>query len=149
MPYSYFVELAAELKDTEDFRTWKQGSANCHAVPATPIPLLLLAVLRYLGRAWTLDDLSKSTCTSQESVQRFLHKFLAFGSTTLYQRYVLSPSCTDEAGQHMGEYSDGDFHVRLGLLTPPVSFLNAFQTSVDNRISVSSQPTRQGPTTSQ
>ena len=97
VPYSYFVELAAELEDTEDFRTWKLGSTNCQGVPATPIPLLLLAVLRYLGRAWTHDDLSESTCTNQERVRRFLHKFLEFGRTTLYQRYVLSPSCADEA----------------------------------------------------
>ncbi|KAI2504248.1 Plant transposon protein [Fragilaria crotonensis] len=114
VPHSYFVELAAELEETEDFQTWKQGSTNCYGVPATPIPLLLLAVLRYLGRAWTLDDLSENTCTSQESVRRFLHKFLEFGSTTLFQRYVLTPSCADEAEQHMAEYSDAGFPGAVG-----------------------------------
>ncbi len=114
VPHSYFVELAAELEDTEDFRTWKQGSTNCHGIPAAPISLLLLTALRYLGRAWTLDDLSENACTSQESIRRFLHKFLDFGSTTLYQRYVLSPSSADEARQHMAEYTEAGFPGAVG-----------------------------------
>jgi hypothetical protein len=109
VPHAYFVELTAELEGNEAFCTWREGSINCCGVPVTPISLLLLAVLPYLGRAWTLDNLSENTCTSQEIIRKFLHAFLDFASTTLYKRYVLSPSCADNACQHMAEYSDAGF----------------------------------------
>ena len=114
VPHAYFVELTTEIEGEEAFLAWREGSTNCYGVPATPILLLLLAVLRYLGRAWTLDDLSENTCTSQEIIRKFLHAFLDFASTTLYQRYVLSPSCADDARQHMAEYSDAGFPGAVG-----------------------------------
>jgi hypothetical protein len=39
--------------------------------PATPLPLLLLCVLRYIGRGWTFDDLSENTGISEEIVRVF------------------------------------------------------------------------------
>ena len=114
VPFSFFNELTAELEETDSFRQWRHGSRNCFGVLAAPISVLLLAALRYLGRAWTLDDLSESTCISQEVIRVFLHKFLTFGSTVLYQRYVLTPSCAEEAHQHMAEYSDAGFPGAVG-----------------------------------
>ena len=114
VPYSFFVELTAELEEREEFIQWRSGSTNCFGSPATPSSLLLLAVLRYLGRAWTLDDLAESVCISQECVRSFLHVFLTFGSTVLYQRYVVTPSCADEAEDHMAEYSDAGFPGAVG-----------------------------------
>lgn len=114
VPYTYFNELKTELEATDDFQQWRHGSRNCFGTRAAPISLLLLAVLRYLGRAWTLDDLSESTCISQEVIRAFLHKFLHFGSTVLYKRYVLSPSCAEDARKHMAEYSDAGFPGAVG-----------------------------------
>jgi hypothetical protein len=115
VPFSFFNELTAELEETDSFRQWRHGSRNYFGVLAAPISVLLLAVLRYLGRAWTLDDLSESTCICQEVIRVFLHKFLTFGSTVLYQRYVLTPLCAgEEAHQHMAEYSDAGFPGAVG-----------------------------------
>ncbi len=40
--------------------------------PPTPIPLLLLTSLRYLGRGLTFDDLAENTAMSEETVRVFL-----------------------------------------------------------------------------
>ena len=66
--------------------------------------LSLLTTLRYLGRAWTLDDLSENTGMSAEVCRQFLHAFLEYGSTVLFDKYVRTPATSREAGGHMAEY---------------------------------------------
>ena len=47
--------------------------------------LLKEGTLRYLGRGWTLDDLEEQTLICEEVHRRFLHTYISFGSTHLYQ----------------------------------------------------------------
>jgi hypothetical protein len=47
------ISFTAELEVTEEFSQWGQGRRNCCGQAATLISVLVLAVLRYLGRAWT------------------------------------------------------------------------------------------------
>ena len=47
------ISFTAELEVTEEFSQWRQGRRNCCGQAATLISVLVLAVLRYLGRAWT------------------------------------------------------------------------------------------------
>ena len=61
-----------------------------------------------------MENLSENACIGQESMRRFLHTFLKFGSTVLYQRYVLTPSCAEEAFEHMAEYTDAGFPGAVG-----------------------------------
>ena len=61
VPYDYFLELSAELEEREEFRPWWTGVTDGLGKPSTPITLLVLTFLRYIGRAWTLDDLSENT----------------------------------------------------------------------------------------
>ena len=39
------------------------------------LDLLILAVLWYLGRGWTIDDLVEATTISYETIRLFLHRF--------------------------------------------------------------------------
>jgi hypothetical protein len=85
-------------------REWREGKVDAVHQPATPIPLLVLCVLRYIGRGWTFDDLSENTGISEEIIREFLHKVIEFGSTVLYKRYVVAPATSEEALQHIQDY---------------------------------------------
>ena len=82
------------------FGQWSAGKVDAFGQPATPIPLRLLCVLRYLGRGWTFDDLSEYTGISDEIINVFFHKFIQFGSTVLYIRFVIAPKTPEDASEH-------------------------------------------------
>ena len=49
-PYESFKELLKDLEIHTLFSKWKDRNKNCATKLASPLPLLLLATLRYLGR---------------------------------------------------------------------------------------------------
>ena len=71
--------------------------------------LLLLGLLRYLGRGWTFDDIEECTAVSADVHRCFLHKFIDFGSTALYDEYVLTPVNLPEARSNMRKYALAGF----------------------------------------
>lgn len=77
IPYQCFLELSSELENSASFARWHKGSKNFRGKAAAPLPLLLLTALRYLGRSWTLDDLSEATGVSEEVIRCFLHFFIS------------------------------------------------------------------------
>lgn len=105
MPYGSFKALAALAEDEPLFKRWKAGAIDVARQPATPLPLLILCALRYLGRGWTFDDLSENTGISEEVIRVFFHAFITYGSTKLYQLYVIAPRTADDAAIHTEEYS--------------------------------------------
>jgi len=72
MPYSSYLELVEKVNNSNLFERWKDKK-DAVGNPCAPIPLLLLASLRYLGRAWTFDDLNESTAISEEVIRCFFH----------------------------------------------------------------------------
>ena len=91
--------LAMAAQEDALFRRWREGAVNAIGQPAAPLPLLKLCVLRYLGRGWTLDDLSENTGISEEVIRVFLHSFL------LFDEYVIAPTTPPaEAAHHTREY---------------------------------------------
>ncbi len=104
LPHECFVEFYNALENDEAFLRWHDGVKDAMGTKANPISLLLLTTLRYLGRAWTLDDLSENTGMGSEVVRNFLHTFLEYGSTVLYDKYVHSPANSRQAHGHMAEY---------------------------------------------
>ena len=87
LPYENYVELVNDCRQQEIFERW-MGS-DCTGRESSPIELLILGAMRYLGRGWTFDDLEEATAISQDVHRVFFHKFIEFGSTTLYNRYVV------------------------------------------------------------
>ena len=71
MPYNSFRELAAMAADSVIFDRWKPGKYDALGQESTPLPLLILCALRYIGRGWTFDDLSENTGISEEVIRVF------------------------------------------------------------------------------
>jgi len=96
-------------------RRWPDGKINPWSRQKTaPISLLLLALLRYLGRGWTFDDLAENTAISQEVVRVFFHKFIDYGSSVLYRRYVHPPCSCADARDHIADYELAGFPGAIG-----------------------------------
>ena len=104
LPYPNYLELVEDCKKAEHFERWQAVDATGKA--ASPIELLVLGALRYLGRGWTFDDLEESTAVSQDVHRVFFHVFIGFGSTVLYERYVIAPMNFEEAKRHMVEFTE-------------------------------------------
>lgn len=104
MPYNCFKELAAMAAQSVIFDRWKPGKSDATGHESTPLPLLILCALRYIGRGWTFDDLSENTGISEEVIRGFFHKFILFGSTELYEKFVTTPNRAEEAAHHTEEY---------------------------------------------
>ena len=68
---------------------------------SSPIELLVLGSLRYLGRRWTFDDIEEQTAISREVHRSFFHAFIDYCSTSLYSRFVLTPVHLPEARSNM------------------------------------------------
>ncbi|KAI2488828.1 Plant transposon protein [Fragilaria crotonensis] len=75
LPYDSFLELLRMLQpenfdsDEDDmFIRWRERNDNStkKKTRVSPIELLLLGSLRYLGRGWTFDDLEESTFIARD-----------------------------------------------------------------------------------
>ena len=82
---------------------------NLNNKQASPIELLVLGSLRYLGRGWTFDNVEENTAIRKEVHRTFFHRFVKFGSTVLYDKYVLTPVFVNEAKTHMREFEEAGF----------------------------------------
>ena len=105
LPYGKYLDLVNDCKNADDeyFGRWQRPDATGRT--ASPIELLVLGALRYLGRGWTFDDIEESTSVSKEVHRVFFHRFIDFGSTVLYDKYVNMPLTYAEAKRHMAEYA--------------------------------------------
>ena len=71
--------------------------------------LLVLGALHYLGHGWMFDDIEELTAVDHNVHCVFLHCFIKFGSTVLFNKYVVAPVCLDEAWSNMQEYAAAGF----------------------------------------
>jgi hypothetical protein len=81
---------------------------------SSPIELLLLGLLIYPGGSWTFDDIEESTVILAEMHCTFLHHFLNYGSTALFQKFVTFPINFAEAKTHMAEFAVAGFPGCIG-----------------------------------
>jgi hypothetical protein len=100
LPYNEYNELVQLcIEESEKlvgyFRRWKPGTKAADGSISSPIELLVLTSLRYLGRGWTFDDLEECTAISEEVIRSFFHQFIAFGANCLFPKYVCVPNLTD------------------------------------------------------
>lgn len=103
LPFDNWRELVTELYENELFVRWKKGNTNALGIPVLPIELLSLGALRVLGRGDTFDSLEEYTFISEKVLRAFFRQFIKFGSTVLFDRYVISPATNEEAQHHIGE----------------------------------------------
>ena len=107
--YSSFLELLNIVKFDDSFIRWNRNDAAGRS--PSPIELLLLGALRYLGRGWTFDDLEESTSISEETHRVFFHSFIKWGSKTGIRIHSIEAVdqlwCTCCALHNMFLHSDG------------------------------------------
>jgi hypothetical protein len=75
----------------------------------SPVELLVLGSLRYLGRGWTFDDCEESTVIDKDVYHCFFNISIQIGSTVLYPKWVLTPVNLPEAKSNMEEYTQVGF----------------------------------------
>jgi len=102
MPYSSFIQLVCDARSGNWFPSWMGSS--CVNKTASPLELMILGSLRYLGRGWTFDDCEEATAIGEETHRRFFHQFIKVGSTILYKKYVSTPRTKEDIEQHMDEF---------------------------------------------
>lgn len=107
VPFQNYLELVEEAVEKEWFPRW--GGSDATGRVASPIELLVLGSLRYLGRGWTFDDIEEATAISEEVHRVFFHQFVLVGSTVLYPRYVIMPHTAEEAAMHTGEFEEAGY----------------------------------------
>ncbi len=104
LPYASYVMILDMISSDQSkglFDRWKTNS-NCYESEnknnksVSPIELLLLGSLRYLGRGWTFDNMCDVTYISRDVHRKFLHQFVKFGATVLYPIYVSAPRTVEE-----------------------------------------------------
>jgi hypothetical protein len=67
--YKSFNNLLDLVKEDDLFSRWQRFDAAGRM--SSPIELLLLGTLRYIGRGWTFNDLEENTSISEETHRQF------------------------------------------------------------------------------
>jgi hypothetical protein len=104
------------LLQEEAFARWHTGKADFFGVRASPLELLLLGTLRYLGRGLTFDDIEEGTLISDECHRQFFHLFIEYGATNLYQKYILDYQNDEALSLDRNDYAIAGFPGAVGSL---------------------------------
>jgi hypothetical protein len=110
--YSSYLTILELVKDCPMFDRWKRTDAAGRS--PSPIELLILGSLWYLGRGWSFDDLEEATSISQETHRFFFHVFISFGRNVLYPMYVKYPTDASNVLPHVHEMEIAGLHGCIG-----------------------------------
>jgi hypothetical protein len=81
----------------------------------------------YLGRGFTFDDCEECTAISEDVHRVFFHEFINVGSTTLFDRYVITPKRTCAWKFVRSSYIGGDISYQNYLEeTVPLNKMTSF-----------------------
>jgi hypothetical protein len=92
MRYESLLGLLSRMEVSVMFNWWRSGARDAWGKSASPLGLLLLCVLRYLGRGWIMDDCAENSGISREVIRVFIHFFARWGATVLYDEFVVAPT---------------------------------------------------------
>ena len=98
LPYQSFLNILSMMVDEDVdgmFCRWTQNAGPRKTV-VSPIELLLLGSLRYLGRGITFDDIEEATFISRHVHRDFMHRFVSFGAKVMFAKYVRMPTSLEE-----------------------------------------------------
>jgi len=90
MAYWRYQMILVKVVRHDLFRRWSNGK-DATGKSASPLELMLLGSLRYLGRGLTFDDLEEYTAVHEETHRQFLHVFIQWGSAVFYNQQVQMP----------------------------------------------------------
>jgi hypothetical protein len=113
MPHEEFLKLLARVVNNQRFEKWKPGRTDATGQVCSPIELLLLGALRYLGRGLTFDDLEEYTAINEETHRQFLNRFIYYGAKELFIEFVQMPTTAAEYAT-AAEYETHSSELTLG-----------------------------------
>ena len=87
LPYKSFLSLSEEVVNNPMFARWTRSDVVGDKPMNVKLPLL--GCLRYIGRAWTLDDICESNGISVGTNRLFLLTVIEWGSTVLCKKWVI------------------------------------------------------------
>jgi len=116
------LDMISSKKSEGLFDRWTQHDNSCYAErennkkykKVSPIEILLLGSLRYLGRGWTFDDVRDVTYISRDFHEKFFHQFVTFGVTVLYPTNESVPQTVEELQDCENEYDIAGFPGCIG-----------------------------------
>jgi Plant transposon protein len=111
--YDCYLILLDLIKNDTVFSRWR-STFDAVGRECSPIELLLLGTLRYLGRGWCFDDLEEATSISEETHRVFFHIFIQWGKTSLYNMYVKVPRTVNDISKHTSEMEQAGLHGCIG-----------------------------------
>lgn len=109
LPYDEFLVLLADMEKSSLFSRWATIKSNVFQRGKSPLALLLLGALRYLGRGWTFDDIEEQTGINEETHRQFFHTFIEYGSSVLFNKHVVMPQTAEEAATHIRDMAIAGF----------------------------------------
>ena len=112
LPYDVYLNMVHDIKSHDLFSRWTHN--DCIGVEPSDIRLLLLGTLRYLGRALTFDDLEEYTFISAEVHRQFFIAFLEYGSTILYNKYIIQPASELDVSEFEKVFAMAGFNGCIG-----------------------------------
>ena len=117
--YVMILDMISSDKGEGLFDRWKTNvnvyeRVNKKNTKVSPIELLLLGSLRYLGRGWTFSDMKDVTYISRDVHRKFFHQFVKFGAKVLYPMYVSVPQTEAELRDCENEYAIAGFPGCIG-----------------------------------
>ena len=112
MPHESFIELGIMAEASPKFDRWKKKDAVGQR--AAPTRLMLLGALRYIGRGWTFDDIEEATAIHEETHRQFFHVFIDWGSSILFDEWVVPPQTQEELQSHIVEFTMAGFNGCIG-----------------------------------
>jgi hypothetical protein len=99
LPYASFPDLLKMVvnDDGDSSKRWRTTLNHAIRTPCSkrgtsPVAMLFLSALRYLGQGWTFDGLEESTYIHKEVHQVFFLRINEFGACKLYPTYVRMPN---------------------------------------------------------
>ena len=97
VPYDCFLWMVNDSNEDDCYSRW-------HGSKTTPMSLLILGTLRYLGQGWTFKCVEENTGISAEVHRNFFHVFIDNWSTNHFKIYVVMPQTSDQAHIHRAEF---------------------------------------------
>ena len=107
LSYDSFKKILHDIKANEAFERWSKKDAVGN--PPVPIELLLLGFFRYVGRGFTFDDLEECTAISAETHRQFMLSIIQYGSSVLWNKYVIKTDNIDDAHYNSSLYKSAGF----------------------------------------